>query len=72
MNRTFYYARVSSFEQNLARQLESFAKLGAEEREIATDKESRKRLDCPEYVHSFSLRNDDDNDLLLDAIHIIS
>ena len=40
MNRTFYYARVSSCEQNLDRQLEAFAKLGAEDREIVTDKES--------------------------------
>jgi len=49
MNRTFYYARVSSCEQNLDRQLEAFAKLGADEREIVTDKESGKNLDRPGY-----------------------
>lgn len=47
MNRTFYYVRVSSCEQNLDRQLEAFAKLGAEDREIVTDKESGKNLDRP-------------------------
>lgn len=41
-NKTFYYARVSSREQNLARQLEAFKKLGADEREIICDKESGK------------------------------
>lgn len=49
MNRTFYYARVSSCEQNLDRQLEAFAKLGADEREIVTDKESGRSLDRPGY-----------------------
>ena len=41
MPRTFYYARVSTREQNLDRQLEAFKTLGAKEREIITDKESR-------------------------------
>ena len=49
MNRTFYYARVSSCEQNLDRQLEAFRKLGADERDIITDKESGKSLDRPGY-----------------------
>ena len=49
LNRTFYYARVSSCEQNLDRQLETFAKLGADEREIVTDKESGRSLDRPGY-----------------------
>ena len=44
-----YYARVSSCEQNLDRQLEVFAKLGADEREIVTDKESGRNLDRPGY-----------------------
>ena len=44
-NRTFYYARVSSKEQNLDRQLAAFAALGASERDIITDKESGKDLD---------------------------
>jgi len=49
LNRTFYYARVSSCEQNLDRQLEAFAKLGTDEREIVTDKESGRSLDRPGY-----------------------
>ena len=47
--KTFYYARVSSKEQNLARQLEAFRKLGADERDIVTDKESGKDLSRPGY-----------------------
>lgn len=41
-NRTYYYARVSSKEQNLDRQIDAFKALGATEREIITDKESGK------------------------------
>ncbi len=41
-NKIFYYARVSSRDQNLDRQIEAFKKLGAEEREIICDKESGK------------------------------
>ena len=40
--RTYYYARVSSTGQNLARQLEAFRKLGATDRDIITDKASGK------------------------------
>lgn len=49
-NRTFYYARVSSREQNLDRQLAAFAALGASERDIVTDKQSGKNLDRPGYM----------------------
>ena len=35
-NRTFYYARVSSKDQNLDRQLAAFKALGADERDIIT------------------------------------
>ena len=49
-NRTYYYARVSSKEQNLDRQLNAFASLGAQEREIVTDKESGKDLNRPGYM----------------------
>lgn len=38
--RTYYYARVSSKEQNLDRQIDAFIALGASERDIVTDKES--------------------------------
>ena len=38
-SKTFYYARVSTKEQNLDRQIEAFKKLGADEREIICDKE---------------------------------
>lgn len=34
-SRTYYYARVSSKEQNLDRQLAVFASLGASERELS-------------------------------------
>jgi len=44
-NKPFYYARVSTREQNLDRQLEAFRKLGATNREIITDKESGKNLE---------------------------
>ena len=44
-SRTYYYARVSSRDQNLDRQIAAFVALGADEREIITDKESGKNLD---------------------------
>lgn len=49
INKTFYYARVSSRKQNLNRQLDAFVKLGATERDIVVDKESGKNLDRPGY-----------------------
>ena len=49
-NRTYYYARVSSKEQNLDRQLSAFTSLGAQDREIITDKESGKNLNRPGYM----------------------
>ena len=49
-NRTFYYARVSSREQNLDRQLAVFASMGASERDIITDKESGKDLERKGYT----------------------
>ena len=48
-NRVYYYARVSTKEQNLDRQIAAFVAKGAEEREIITDKESGKSLDRPGY-----------------------
>lgn len=53
-NKTFYYARVSSKEQNLDRQIKAFMDIGANERDIITDKESGKDLDRPGYQ---SLKN---------------
>ena len=49
-SRTYYYARVSSKEQNLDRQLAAFASLGASERDIITDKESGKDLNRRGYT----------------------
>lgn len=49
-SRTWYYARVSSKEQNLDRQLAAFAAIGAKERDIITDKESGKDLDRRGYT----------------------
>lgn len=48
-SRTYCYARVSSKEQNLDRQLDAFYALGAQERDIITDKESGKDLDRAGY-----------------------
>lgn len=48
-SRTYYYARVSSKEQNLDRQIAAFKALGAQERDIITDKESGKDLDRTGY-----------------------
>ena len=48
-NKIFYYARVSSKEQNLDRQIEAFKNLGADEREIICDKESGKNLERAGY-----------------------
>lgn len=47
--KTYYYARVSSESQNLARQLEAFKKDGADEHDIITEKKSGKDMDRPEY-----------------------
>lgn len=60
-NRTYYYARVSSRDQNLDRQLEAFYSLGADERDIITDKESGKDLDRTGYqtLKNYMLRRGD-------------
>lgn len=42
MNKTYYYARVSSKGQSLDRQIDTFLSMGADERDIITDKESGK------------------------------
>lgn len=52
--KTYYYARVSSQDQNLARQLAAFRELGAEDHDIITDKQSGKDLERPGYL---ALRN---------------
>ena len=49
-NRTYYYARVSSKEQNLDRQLNAFKNIGAGDRDIITDKESGKDLNRVGYM----------------------
>lgn len=48
-SRTYYYARVSSKEQNLDRQIAAFKALGAQERNIITDKGSGKDLERKGY-----------------------
>lgn len=48
-SRTYYYARVSSKEQNLDRQIDAFLSLGAQERDVITDKESGKNLERAGY-----------------------
>lgn len=47
--KTFYYARVSSKEQNESRQIETFKELGADDRDIYIEKESGKDIDRPVY-----------------------
>ena len=49
-SRTYYYARVSTTEQNLDRQLDVFKSLGADDRDIITDKQSGKSLDRNGYM----------------------
>lgn len=49
MNKTYYYARVSTTEQNLDRQIELFRSLEADDRDIITDKQSGKSLDRTGY-----------------------
>ncbi len=60
-NRTFYYARVSSKDQHLDRQLAAFRELGATDREIVTDKESGKNMERSGYqaLKSTMLRRGD-------------
>jgi DNA invertase Pin-like site-specific DNA recombinase len=47
--KTFYYARVSSNSQNLARQIEAFKADGANDRDIITEKQSCKNMNHPAY-----------------------
>lgn len=49
LNKTFGYARVSSTEQNLNRQLDALIAFGIPERDIITDKESGKTLERAGY-----------------------
>lgn len=48
-SRTFYYARVSTKDQNLDRQISAFRAMGATDRDIITDKESGKDLERKGY-----------------------
>ena len=48
-SRTYYYARVSTKDQNLDRQISAFLALGATERDIINDKESGKDLERKGY-----------------------
>lgn len=49
-NKTFGYIRVSSRDQNEARQLEEMLKLGIDDRDIFIDKESGKDFNRPQYL----------------------
>ena len=48
-SKTYYYARVSSTSQNLARQIEAFKKDGADEHDIITEKKSGRDMERPGY-----------------------
>lgn len=50
MGRTFGYARVSSTEQNLDRQIEALIQYGIDERDIITDKQSGKDFQRSGYL----------------------
>lgn len=60
-NRTYYYARVSTREQNLNRQLSAFYALGGNDINIITDKKSGKDLNREgyQYLKSQLLRSGD-------------
>ena len=49
MNKVFGYARVSTKEQHLDRQIKALLDCGVEERDIVTDKASGASLDRPGY-----------------------
>ena len=49
-SKTYGYARVSSKEQHLDRQLDALVKFGVSERDIITDKASGKDFDRPGYI----------------------
>ena len=48
-NKTFYYARVSTKDQNLDRQIAAFKELGADDHDIFLEKKSGKDLERPVY-----------------------
>ncbi|MCD7777807.1 MAG: recombinase family protein [Clostridiales bacterium] len=50
-NRTYYYARVSTTDQNLDRQIETFKGMGADKGNIITDKASGKDIDRTGYQY---------------------
>ena len=50
MKKVYGYARVSTRDQNLDRQLKALADFGVEERDIVTDKESGKSLEREGYL----------------------
>ena len=60
-SKTFYYARVSSSDQNLARQIVAFKEMGAKDGEIITDKASGKNTSRPgyQYLKTTLLRSGD-------------
>ena len=60
-SRTFYYARVSSRDQDMSRQIAAFKDLGAEDRDIVADKDSGKDLERPGYqaLKNYMLRPGD-------------
>ena len=49
-SRTYFYIRVSSIDQSVNRQLDAFKSLGADDRDIITDKQSGKNLDRSGYM----------------------
>ena len=62
-NKRFAYGRVSSNEQNLSRQLEAFAELGIDDKNIYVDKQSGKDFEREKYKLLKSILRE--NDLLV-------
>jgi DNA invertase Pin-like site-specific DNA recombinase len=58
--KTFYYARVSTTEQNLDRQIDEFKAMGAGDRDIFFDKASGKDLNRPQYQVMKAVMRDGD------------
>lgn len=54
VNKAFYYGRVSARDQHEDRQIDAFKELGADDRDIITDKVSGRTLERPGYL---ALRN---------------
>lgn len=70
--RTFYYARVSTKDQKVNRQIDAFKKLGADDRDIIIDKVSGKNLDRTGYQALKNNRLQDGDTLVVESLDRLS